>query len=106
MYLEFLNILPYIDLVSTLLGYISQYKVLSKTKCSDSISITKQVINAILLIFWTLYGIEYCTLSYILTCIISFIFTVIEIGMTIWFRSSVIEFRKKFKGDYHVKSEC
>lgn len=93
MYKEFLNVLPYIDLIFTFIGYIDQYRLLKSTKSSDNISVFKQFIHLTLLLLWILYGIEYCTVSYIITCVIGAILCFIEISMTILYRYRFIQFR-------------
>lgn len=52
MYLAFLNIIPYIDLVGSISGYISSLIKLKKEKTSKGISVIKQIIEIILLILW------------------------------------------------------
>lgn len=89
MYIAFLNIVPILDLVGTVTGYIAQYKKIRETKNSEGISIIKQGIHLILLLCWILYGIEYCTTTYIVTCILSLILCLFEIILTLWYRVDV-----------------
>ena len=86
MYLIFLNLVPIIDLIGTIFGYVAQYKKLKETKNSEAISVTKQIIHLLLLLSWIVYGIEFCTLSYITASIVSFLLCLFELILTLWYK--------------------
>lgn len=88
MYIALLNIVPVLDLIGTIIGYIAQYKKIKQEKTSEGISIVKQVTHLLLIIMWILYGIEYCTLSYVVTCIISLVLCIFEIFLVVWYREN------------------
>lgn len=85
-YVWFLNAIPLLDLVGTISGYFAQFQKLKVTKCSKDISITKQIIHWIVLFLWILYGVEYCTVSYVVTCVISIALCSLEILLTLHYR--------------------
>ena len=89
LYIYFLNFVPVLDLIGTVTGYAAQLRKLRATKCSNDISIAKQLTHWVGLLLWILYGIEYCTISYIITCMISLIFCSFEIICTLWYREDI-----------------